>query len=367
MKHMFESGGQKERTSNLEVFRIIVMLLIVAHHYVVNSGLTAKGGPIYSEPLAWRSIFLLLFGAWGKIGINCFVMITGYFMCTSHITVRKFIKLLGEVMFYRIVIYLIFLGFGYEMFSWIGFIEVFIPITSLSTNFISAFLVFYLTIPFLNILIKHMTEKQHIRLMLLCFFIYIFLGTFHKVTMNYVSWFIVIYFIGSYIRFYPKKIFDNTKLWGGLSVISVLVSGVSVIVCAWYSMKIGKDMAYYLVTDSNTFLAVATGVCSFLFFKNANIENSRLINSVAASTYGVLLIHANSDTMRRWLWEDTLNNVEMYNSAYMPLHAVGSVICIFIICNLIDHIRISFIEKPFLKWWDKIWLALKTKRNKNDE
>ena len=29
----------KERNSNLELYRIIVMLLIVAHHYVVNSGL----------------------------------------------------------------------------------------------------------------------------------------------------------------------------------------------------------------------------------------------------------------------------------------------------------------------------------------
>ena len=29
----------QQRDSNLELYRIIVMLLIVAHHYVVNSGL----------------------------------------------------------------------------------------------------------------------------------------------------------------------------------------------------------------------------------------------------------------------------------------------------------------------------------------
>lgn len=32
-------GNNKVRNSNLELYRIIVMLLIVAHHYVVNSGL----------------------------------------------------------------------------------------------------------------------------------------------------------------------------------------------------------------------------------------------------------------------------------------------------------------------------------------
>lgn len=30
---------KSERSSNLELYRILVMLLIVAHHYVVNSGL----------------------------------------------------------------------------------------------------------------------------------------------------------------------------------------------------------------------------------------------------------------------------------------------------------------------------------------
>ena len=69
----------KQRDSNLELFRIIAMFLIVAHHYVVNSGLTLPEGPLATDPLSWRSIFLLLFGAWGKTGINCFMMITGYF------------------------------------------------------------------------------------------------------------------------------------------------------------------------------------------------------------------------------------------------------------------------------------------------
>lgn len=63
------------------------MLLIVAHHYVVNSGLM---GMIADEPLSGRSIFFYLFGAGGKTGINCFLLITGYFMCASQITASKF-------------------------------------------------------------------------------------------------------------------------------------------------------------------------------------------------------------------------------------------------------------------------------------
>lgn len=47
-----DSVPVKTRDSNLELYRIIVMLLIVAHHYVVNSGLTAADGPVYADPLS---------------------------------------------------------------------------------------------------------------------------------------------------------------------------------------------------------------------------------------------------------------------------------------------------------------------------
>ena len=113
MPNRYIVGGGK-RESNIELFRIIVMLLIVAHHFVVNSGLTSATGPIYNSSLNWRTVLLLIMGAWGKIGINCFVLITGYFMCKASITVQKFCKLLSEVMFYKIIISLFFLCSGYE-------------------------------------------------------------------------------------------------------------------------------------------------------------------------------------------------------------------------------------------------------------
>ena len=81
-----------ERRSNLELYRIIAMLFIIAHHYVVHSGLRGLES-IRLDPMSFHSQFILLFGAWGKIGINCFVLITGYFMCTRSISLRKFLKL----------------------------------------------------------------------------------------------------------------------------------------------------------------------------------------------------------------------------------------------------------------------------------
>lgn len=155
-------GETGHRDSNIELFRIITMFTIIAHHYVVNSGLTAEGGPIYADPLSGSSLFLLLFGAWGKIGINCFVLITGFFMCKSQITARKFVKLLFELMLYRIVIHVIFWVVGYAPITFSTLVEAFCPVPAISTNFYGTYLVFYLCIPFLNILIRNLKEKQHI-------------------------------------------------------------------------------------------------------------------------------------------------------------------------------------------------------------
>ena len=354
---ILREGGTStnHRNSNLELFRIVTMLLIVAHHYVVNSGLTLADGPIYSNIWSWRSIFLLLFGAWGKTGINCFMFITGYFMCKSHITVKKYLRLILEIVFYNVVITLIFLLSGYEPFSVVSFVKNLLPIAGVTTGFTSCYLLFYLCIPFLNILVRNMTEKQHFSLIALVAFIYIVMGTMpgFAVTMNYVSWFCVLYFIASYIRLYPKKLFDNTKLWGMLSAVSVIVSAASVVSIAYLAKKLGLGggNSFYFLADSNKILAVITALCAFMFFKNVKIRYSKFINTVAASTFGVLMIHANSDAMRRWLWQDVLKNDGMYFSNYLVIHAVVSVLAVFAVCVVIDILRIHLLEKPFFKIW----------------
>lgn len=345
------------RDSNLELFRIITMFFIVTHHFVVNSGLTATEGPIRVDPLCWRSLFLLVFGVWGKIGINCFVLITGYFMCTSHITARKFVKLLCEWLFYRYIIGLVFYLTGYEQLTWKSVLNTLIPIRILDTGFTETYIVFFLLIPFLNILVQNMDEKTHIKLLLWCGFTYVLFGTLlgFYVTMNYISWFSVLYIIASYVRLYPKAVYQKKNVWLCMTAILVVVDILSVIGCAWAKSKLKSIGFYFFVADSNTFLAVATGLSSFLLFKNLQIKYNPWINAIAASTFGVLLIHAISDTMRQWLWKDVLNVVGHYSNTLMPLYAVGSVFCIYVVCTLIDRLRILFVEKPFFVFWDKHW------------
>ena len=340
---------QKHRDSNLELFRVLVMLLIIAHHYVVNSGVW---GAIQENGPSANSLFYYIFGMWGKTGINCFVLITGWFMCTSRITLRKFLKLLLEIEFYKIGISLIFLLVGKDSFSSEWLLNL-LPIRHVKTGFVSAFLMFWLFIPFLNILVKNMSRKEHVALIGLLVFLYTVLSTVpgFSVTMNYVSWFCVLYFMSSFMRLYDFPFKDSNLAWLCFSVGTVMVSILSVIAI----VHSGKNVhPYWFVSDSNKAMALLTAICLFNYFRTLRIPYSRFINVLGATTFGVLLIHAHSNTMRSWLWGELFDNVGHISDAFYPLRAVCVVLLVFSVCAAIDFLRIRLLEKPLFSFYDRM-------------
>ena len=340
---------KKSRNSNLELYRIVVMWIIVIHHYVVNSGLLDE---LALNSTSKASLFCYLAGGGGKTGINCFVLITGYFMCKSDITLHKFLKLVLQVLFYNVVIAAIFALTGYHTYSLREVMRFFIPIEGMSNDFTSCFLLFFFCIPFLNILIRHLNQMQHLKVLLLLLFGYSFLAFppfSMPVTFNYVSWFGVLYILSSYIRLYPLKQDGNVKLWFVFTLISMMVGVASVL----YLIKKGNPFPYHYISDSNQLISLWMAVSSFMLFKNLRVPQSRIINALGAATFGVLLIHANSDMMRTWLWKDVVDCVGHYHTAYNEVYMFVSVTTIFIVCACIDYLRKRFVEERLLSVTEK--------------
>ncbi|MDE6311410.1 MAG: acyltransferase [Muribaculaceae bacterium] len=336
------------------------MLLIVAHHYVVNSGLY---GMLKGVDLNLSVLSMYIFGAWGKTGINCFIMITGWFMCKSTFTLRKFLKLYLQVIFYAVIIYSIFCLVGYEKFHPLTAALRLFPIKGINQGFTSCFLIFYLLIPFINVLIQHIDKKQHELLLIILLTIYTILPTLPAFSLdfNYVTWFSLIYLIAAYIRYYDFASKLSHKAWGWITVALILLSCTTVIGLAYlgYNKILGYYSPYYFVSDSNMFLALAIGVSSFMYFKDLKIPHSAFINAVGATTFGVLLIHANSDTMRRWLWRETVNCMGNFGESalYTVGYAAGMVLIIFAVCSCIDWCRIKFIEPHYMKLIDRFLVS----------
>lgn len=344
----------KTRDSNIELYRIIAMLLIVMHHLILHSGTIeiASGEQSVSAMLA------NLLGMWGKIGINCYLMITGYYICTSNISLRKWLKLLLWIWFYNALINSIFMLTGYVDFTIHTLLRVFLPISRVGNQFASTFVVFYLFIPFLNIAINNMSKQMYQYLLMLVVLIFIVLPYFpvYTINFNYLLWFACVYLFAAYLRLHYNQ---NNHNWGIATIICVCLSITSVVVGTYSRLW----QPFYLVADSNALLALPTAICSFMYMKQVKIGINKVINTIAASCFGVLLIHDNSSIMHQWLWHDAIQVSGLYYQSILSfvVKAFLIVFIVYTICTLIDMIRLYVIEKPIFKIADrhlgkyKIW------------
>lgn len=344
---------REKRQSNLELMRIILLLAIIAHHYVVNSGVADLIGPTFTS----NSLFLEIWGMWGKAAINAFVLVTGYFMCTSRLTWTKVVKLIAEVMFYVIVIFIVLAIIGYQPITPINVVLILFGIfRGVGRSFTSSFLALYLFIPFLNILLSQLDNKGLDRLLMLALGIFVGTVTFFKsAAFNEVIWYAVLYLVAARIKLYPSPLTENFKLSRTFFIASVLLSILSVVVLGPLSSYLGREgigFAYYFVSDSSKVMAFFSGLSCFLFFKNLSFPHSLCVNRIASTTFGVLLIHANSDAMRNFLWRGLLKVSGAFNLPLplLVLHAFLSMIAVFVACSAIDLIRQILIEKPFASW-----------------
>lgn len=350
MKMLNKQGKIYTRNSNIELYRIIVMILIVAHHSVWHSGVMEE---LENNPFSAKSMFYYILGMWGRTGIDCFVLITGYFMCKSQITLQKYLKLLLEIEFYNIIIYGIFVILGKQPFSIVQLFFAVFPFAEIGGLFVPCFMLFYLFIPFLNILVSHMDKKMHKRLIALCLLIYtvmMMLPYFH-VTMNHITWYSILFVIASYIRYYGLFPQFNTTEWGLVTLACIILSISSVICVIYFNQLLGKETSPYKYVSPSGICAVLTSISSFMLFKKLNIPKSNLINTIAGSTFGVLLIHDNCYLMRQWLWNSIMNVKYIYSlEGYAPYsYIIIGILCIFFICFGIDLLRKYTIEKYTLK------------------
>ena len=340
------------------------MFFIIAHHYAVHSGMIrADGSCISWYEISFHNLFVLIFGMWGKTAINGFVLITGYFMCTSRIRLRKFLKLFLQIEFYNLLIAFLFFAFHHEGFSVSDLFLNLLPVRSITNNFTGCYLLFWLTIPFLNVLIHGIDRKNHLCLICLCVFIYtimLYIPDYH-VSMNYVSWFIVLYLISSYIRLYPEAVYKNQSVgfWLGATFLSAFVSVLSVCYALYHNNNNFDQMipVYWLVSDSNAILALLVAVTSFMLFKNIRVPYLKYVNLIGATTFGVYLIHDNCDVMRHWLWNNIIDtigrNCSMSYFLYVPL----AILCVFVVFSAIDNLRIQTFEKWLFRYLDgKVFL-----------
>ena len=353
----------KIRNSNFELLRILSMFMIIAHHYSVHGGFPFVRG-IYLNNLFLDFLYL-----GGQIGVVLFVLITGYHMIHSQFYISKILKLELQVLFYNVSITLLFTFF---MTPSIGMLSIgdlwkaFFPTIFYSYWFSSTYLVLYLLTPYINKLLLSLQKKEYIQFLVIGLLLFILIPTFSGYDLGVGRAFLFVYFyaVGAYLKLYPVTIKLKTSI---LASILCYLSLFFTTILFEYFLSHQMNVANYLYhfASTNSLFVLLCSITIFEVFHQLPLKNHKWINLVASTTFGIYLIHDNM-YVRSFLWLDLFKNGTFYLRKSLPLHALCSIVLVFIGCFIIELIRKKTLEKAYWSLIEKVPYVLKRFQNKKD-
>lgn len=329
------------RNSNIELLRIVSMVLIAMFHFSVH-GAWPEGGPLASD----TAVEMLSFG--GKIGVNCFVLITGYFMVHGHLKVQSLLRVVLQTWFYSFVILAIFAIAQPDLVTPDRLRKAVTPITSGEYWFITCYLALMAASPFLNVLYRHLTDGGRRRLMIIGFVVLSAIPTI--TTYNPIGsdlvWFFYLYLLGSWLRDRP--------LWTRRGNASALAGGVlfvwaSMAAIGWAQRAFGFDYVlpdYFIWQYMVPTFAASLGL--FSLFAEWKMSSIRWVNTAAKGALGVYLIHDNP-IMRVWLWPHLAWAYALGPAAILAVGVLSGV-AVYAVGAAIDLARIRLLERPVMRW-----------------
>lgn len=83
-------------------------------------------------------------------------------------------------------------------------------------------------------------------------------------------------------------------------------------------------------------------------FLQINIKPNRVINIISSATFGVYLIHDNG-YVRPFIWKTVFKNAAYSESKYLIPYSIFVIAIVFVICTIIELLRIYIFEKKYLK------------------
>lgn len=322
------------------------MIGVVILHYNNSGGVGGfkyvSGGSIQEKYLYFsESLFIC--------AVNLFVMISAYFLATTE--KRKFVKvieLFGQVIVFKLAYHISTMLLGSQALSFSGIVH------SLLTDnyFVIFYSIVYIVSPYINVMIKNISKKEFIRLVIVLFFLFSVWTTAVDILenifgslygLNTVSLygdqggytivnFILVYFIGAYIRL------NNVNMTKRKSALCAIVC-----IALIYFEKIAGN-AIYSSSQAwcyNNPIVVLLPVFIILFFTKLNFS-SKFINELAKAAFTCYLFHGYF--MSKLGVERFVNG----NIFILIIHQFGSAIAIYLASYIVYKIY-STLTRPIIK------------------
>lgn len=351
------------RQSNIELLRIVSMIFIIAHHVAVHGGLEFS-----TKVITVNRLWIQFLHLGGKIGVDIFVLISGYFLITSStMKINKLLKLWFQIFTYSILFFTIFCFFiEPESFSIKDLIRNLFPVIFNRWWFASTYFVLYILSPFINKFLTALTKKEYQKFLLLLSIIWILIPTFTTMPFqsNKFLIFVYLYSLAGYVKLHTKENNISDIIYLIVAFVLIILTFLSAVVFDFIALKIeriGSYTTYFYEMEKLPIVLIS--LFMFLGFRKINMNNNRLINIVSATTFGIYLIHTNK-FLRPFIWKNLIQLPSLIDNFFLIPYTIFVIIAVFIGCSLIELFRIQFFEKHYLKTLNQISINIDSRLQK---
>ncbi|MCQ2520954.1 MAG: acyltransferase [Lachnospiraceae bacterium] len=285
------------RNTGLDLLRVISIVLIVFGHMqsesiLVNIGIKDDVGVF---------LFQEILGNGERLAINCFVMVSAWFLVGKEFSGERFLKMWLRVFIVNVFITIIAVATRIAPLKSVYVMQAFFPIIGRPQWYMCEYLLLLLFAPFISRLMQNVSRRQHKTILLIGLIFIIFVETLMVVPTSFsvplfseFIWFTYLYLLVGYIKFYPdSKIcrFDGVRgIWlaivGYFSIVFFFVLGSAT------DIGIINSAANHFAAD---YAALPGFICSlglFLGLKNVGGKENAIIRCVARNTGYIYMIHA---------------------------------------------------------------------------
>ena len=299
-----------KRQANFELLRIVAMLMIIVLHYLNKGGLLAD----YTTDRTGVNYAAHLAEAFSIVAVNCYVLLSGYFLVESAWKPGRVVSLAGQILFYSVLIPVVLLALGVvpagslSVYDWLNYV---LPVETEHYWFATAYLLLYVFAPFLAAGAKRMEKRtlQIVIAVLVCYFSVwksIVPATLATDRYGYdFGWFLCLFLIAAYMRLYGLPVLERRRnallLYVGMSLgIFGLTAAVGMAAGSVPALVYYMDMP----VTYNHLLCLAGAVGLFMAFRDLKVPEGRaaaVIRRLAPYTFGVYLLHEHLLVRYEWM------------------------------------------------------------------
>lgn len=335
--------GKANRSSNLELLRILCMLLIIGDH------ITGQGGIADYSALPSSFAFCLI-GCGSRIACSVFILIGGWFLCEQPYKTRRPLSLWLSLWLYTVPVTLLCKLGGLDV-SWGALRWAAFPASTRQLWFISDYLLLLLCVPLLNRILRGLSRAAHrgvLAVLAVPLIVYPTLFGENGAVGDTAWMFLYEYLLIAYLRRYP----DNrlTRFLRNRAAALVLGLGLPLLntavraVLETRGLTDGKAFQYiaYYRTALGALPNLLAALALFYLFEGLALGSVRWINALSGTTLGVYILHQ-VPAFRGFLWNDILQTPSHHGSVGYTLFAVAAV---FLGCAAVDAARTALVMRP---------------------